>query len=268
MRLFSLFLLSFFICLVGYANGPKAPKGGYKMYRIIDTVPIKKAKPKKVTKFAKKWMSSQKNIRMVRYNKKLGVAEGKGFFEYYNKVVMEDVFLSPRVAERTNGTISYKIRFVCADSVAYVQYYNFEHVAYNSQYGPLSFGLISFYDAPPPNVCEEASVWCRAVYSDMKKMAVQVIDERKEDIFPNSFIRKKAFKVKEEEEEEVVEEVDPLDYLKIEHYIKKYEELEGEESSEHVDKKQKKAAKTQTEVKKTDKKSIKAEKKKRKKKDR
>lgn len=203
------------------------------MYRIIDTVPIKKAKHRKVVKYARKWLESEKNVRIIRYNKKLGVAEGKGFFEYYNKIVMEDVFLSPRVAERTNGTISYRIRVIHSDSVVYVQYYNFEHVAYNSQYGPISFGLLSFFDMPPPGTCQEAAVWCKAVYADMKRLSTEEQSKKQETLFPNSFIRKRAYRVKEEEEEEeTAEEIDPLDYLKLEHYIKKYEELEGVESSE------------------------------------
>lgn len=203
------------------------------MYRIIDTVPIKKAKHRKVVKFARKWLESENNVRIIRYNKKLGVAEGKGFFEYYNKIVMEDVFLSPRVAERTNGTISYRIRVIHSDSVVYVQYYNFEHIAYNSQYGPISFGLLSFFDMPPPGTCQEAAVWCKAVYADMKKLSTEEQAKKQEKLFPNSFIRKKAYRVKEEEEEEeIAEDIDPLDYLKLEHYIKKYEELEGVEPSE------------------------------------
>src|ERR1035437_5771479 len=97
-------IVVFVSLIVGFSNFTVLA-GNLDMFKVTDTIPIKNINKNKIFKAAMEWMQKEKNTKLLRSNPEEFVVEGKGFLLYYNHVVMEDVFLSPRAGERTNGTI-------------------------------------------------------------------------------------------------------------------------------------------------------------------
>jgi len=191
-------------------------------YRVVDTVPLRNVKKKKVYKAVIKWFESEKATRIVRANPNNYTIEGKGFFIYYNHIKMEDIFLSPRIAERTNGNIVFKIKVNITDSIVITEFSNFSHEANYSPYGELSFGIITDYVSTPPGKCMENKLWCDAVWKDLKEKSRAEVLARVSRILPSSMIRRvgEVYIPDEKEESDTTKkEVDRLDYLKLENYL-------------------------------------------------
>lgn len=213
-------LISLFILVFDF---PNFASERWEKYTVTDTIPLKNVKKKKVLKTVIKWFESEKATRIVKINPNNYIVEGKGFFIYYNHIKMEDIFLSPRIAERTNGNIVFKIKVSIADSVVITQFYEFRHEANYSPYGELSFGLITDYESTPPGRCMENKLWCDAVWKDMKEKSRAEVLARVGRLLPDSMIRKvgEAYIPEKEETDSdtLKEEADPLDYLKLENYL-------------------------------------------------
>ncbi|MBK8807303.1 MAG: hypothetical protein IPO21_11925 [Bacteroidales bacterium] len=211
-----LFLIVFFACFQGYSNK-------WKLYTIVDTIPIKKGtNTKKLLEDFQKWFETEKRVKIVRLNESMKVIEGKAFFVYYNHVVIENIFLSPKVAERTTGSIQYGIRISINDSVVIAQATSFIHEAYYSQYGQISFGSITDYETMPPGKCLENELWCNAVWAEMKIKCEADVRDKFSRLVPSINVRKegKAFNTKETvvvKDTTTVKKSD--DYLKLENYL-------------------------------------------------
>lgn len=200
----------------------------WEMYRIVDTVPIKKTSLKKVYKTALKWFEDEKATKLVRANPNQYILEGKGYFVYYNHIKMEDIFLSPRAAERMTGNVVFQIKISITDSLVVTEFFNFIHTAYYSPYGEISFGEITDYETTPPGKCMENKVWCNAVWSDLKEKSRAEVLARAGRLIPDIMIRRegKSFKPDREKDDgdTISKEVDPKDYLNIENYLIKEDE--------------------------------------------
>jgi len=200
----------------------------WEMYKIVDTVPIKKTNLKKVYKTALKWFEDEKATKLVRANPNKFVLEGKGYFVYYNHIKMEDIFLSPRAAERMTGNIVFQIKVSITDSLVVTEFFNFVHTAYYSPYGEISFGEITDYETTPPGKCMENKVWCNAVWSDLKEKSRAEVFARVARLIPDIMIRKdgKSFKPDKDktEQDTTPVDIDPKDYLNIDNYLIKEDE--------------------------------------------
>lgn len=212
-----LFILFFFIITYHYGFSQ------WKMYSIVDTIPIKKsANEKKLFNDFEKWFEKEKQVKLVRLNSDQFIIEGKGYFVYYNHIIIENIFLSPRAAERTTGSIAFSIRISIQDSIVVAESRNFVHEAYYSQYGKISFGSITDYETVPPGKCMENEIWCNAVWSDMKDRAQEVVLDKFSRLVASSNVRKegKAYVVKGEEEvQDTVNDKKVDDYLNLDNYL-------------------------------------------------
>lgn len=225
MKLYRVFILSLFIASFGIQNRAFAAK--LQMLKFSDTIPVKNMSRSKLLKYAEEWFEQGKpNLKLVRKNSEQFMLEGKGFLLYYNHVELEDVLLSPRASERTNGTIVFSIKVSVQDSIVVVDFSDFTHDAYFSEYGKLSFGTLFEYQAAPPGKCMEAKQWCNMVWSEMKERSKEESLAHFSKLIPESARRKKGklFKQEKEEEKQVVEKEDPDAYLRIENYLIKEED--------------------------------------------
>lgn len=196
-------------------------------FRIVDTIRVKNISKSKLFKFAEDWFAKEKpQLKLVRKNEEQYILEGKGYLLYYNHVSMEDVLLSPRAAERTNGTIVYFVRVSIQDSIVVAEFSEFTHDAYFNEYGKLSFGVLFDYETAPPGKCMENKQWCNMVWKEMKDKSRAEAVDRSSRLIPESAQRKKgkAFKVEKDEVKVDAKKENPDDYLKIENYIMKDEE--------------------------------------------
>lgn len=221
-RIFSLC----FLFLIG--TGLLSYAGNLDLFKIVDTIPIKNVSKNKLYKGALDWIQKEKAMKLIRSNPEEYVVEGKGFLLYYNHVNMEDIFLSPRAGERTNGTIVYAVRVSVLDSIVVAEYFNFVHDAYFSEFGKISFGTLYSYDNVPPGRCMENKIWCNAVWKEMKKRSEEDVKEHSTRIVADENIRKKGKVFKVEKEEVKVEEKkeNPDDYLKLDTYLNQEEEAD------------------------------------------
>src|SRR5690554_6171612 len=81
-----------------------------KIFEVYDTIPIRSGTNKyRLYRLAIKWMEKERGTKMVAKNFKQRKVAGKGYFVYYNRVKLEDTYVSPRANERTKGSISFNI---------------------------------------------------------------------------------------------------------------------------------------------------------------
>lgn len=200
--------------------------GKLDVFKIVDTIPIKNVNKKKLYNAALDWMQKEKAMKLLRSNPDEYVVEGKGFVLYYNHVNLEDVFLSPRAAERTNGTIVYQVRVSILDSIVIAEYTEFIHDAYFNENGKISFGMLYSYENVPPGKCMENKQWCNMVWKEMKTRSIADVKDHSTRLVPDEYIRKKgkAFKVEKEAPKEAPKKEDPEDYLKLDSYLNQAEE--------------------------------------------
>lgn len=215
-----------FVLLVGY--GYDSVAGNLDLYKITDTIPIKNVNKSKLYKGAIDWIQKEKAMKLIRSNPEEFVVEGKGFLLYYNHVNLEDIFLSPRAGERTNGTIVYSVRVTILDSIVIAEYSNFTHDAYFSEFGKISFGTLYSYDNVPPGKCMENKIWCNTVWKEMKKRSEEDVRDHSTRLVADEFIRKKGkvFKVEKEVTKKEEKKEDPEDYLKLDSYLNQDEEAD------------------------------------------
>ena len=206
-----------------YNNTYSQGRTKWQLYKISDTIPIKKGTSEKVFKAMLKWFETERGSKLVKYSKDAMQIENKGYFVYYNHVVVEDIFLSPRANERTNGNIVFEISLSIKDSIVIAEFSNFVHDAFYSEFGKINFGTLTDYESVPPGICSENKIWCNKVYENMKERSRIEVEGRLSRLVPESMIRDKgkAFKVDKPKEEQPVDSVekDPMDYLKIENYL-------------------------------------------------
>jgi hypothetical protein len=217
-RIFKIVIfISLFVGLCSYT----VMAGNLDIFKITDTVPIKNVNKNKLLKAAMEWMQKEKDMKLLRSNPEEFVVEGKGFLLYYNHVVMEDVFLSPRAGERTNGTIVYAVKVQILDSIVTVEYSNFVHDAYFSEFGKISLGQLYTYDNVPPGKCMENKLWCNKVWKEMKTRSVADVKDHSIRVVPDEYIRKKGkvFKVEKEVKKQEEKKENPEDYLKLDSYL-------------------------------------------------
>lgn len=240
--------ISFLLLLIFSLLANSLWAGKWEMYKVIDTIPIKKISKKKVFNEIEDWFKKERNTRLVRENQGQFVIEGKSFFVYYNHVQIEDVFLSPRANERTTGNMVYQITVQVYDSIVIAECSNFTHEANYSQYGSISFAQITDYETVPPGRCLESKNWCNLVWADLKAKAKERAEEQIGRMLPESMIRKKG-KVFKADKENVIDTTpvkiaDPKDYLNIENYlIKDGSDKKKKSVSEETKKKKKKKEK-------------------------
>ncbi|MDA3882122.1 MAG: hypothetical protein PF481_02455 [Bacteroidales bacterium] len=213
-RISILLLFSFFIISQNVFSQSK-------IYEIYDTIPIRSGTNKyRLYRLAIKWMGKERGTKMVAKNFKQRKVAGKGYFVYYNRVKLEDTYVSPRANERTKGSIAFNIVVDIQDSIIITRFFNFVHKAAFSEYGTMSFGRLMEFKKVPPGVCMEIEEWCNAVWANLKHEAELECKYRASNMIPIVLIRRRTYKAKEEEKvEEVKEEVDPDKYLEIENYI-------------------------------------------------
>jgi len=192
-----------------------------KIFEVYDTIPIRSGTNKyRLYRLAIKWMEKERGTKLVAKNFKQRKVAGKGYFVYYNRVKLEDTYVSPRANERTKGSISFNIVVDIQDSIIITQFSNFIHKAAFSEYGTMSFGRLMQFEKVPPGVCMEIEEWCNAVWADLKRESELECKYRASNMIPIVLIRRRTYKAKDEEVvEEVKEEVDPDKYLEIENYI-------------------------------------------------
>lgn len=194
----------------------------WKLYEVVDTIPIRNVGQKKIFKEAQDWFEKTSATKLVRINPNTFEMEGKSFFIYYNRVEIEDVFLSPRAAERTAGTIQYSIHITVLDSIVIAKATNFTHEAYYSPYGQITFGNITDYESVPPGKCMENKVWCNKVWNEMKEKAFQDATTKFTNIVPSLYRRSegKSFNKKEEQPADTAAKAaDPRSYLNLDQYL-------------------------------------------------
>jgi len=195
--------------------------GNLDVFKVVDTIPIKNSNKNKLYKAAVDWIQKEKNMKLIRSNPNEFVVEGKGFLLYYNHINMDDVFLSPRAGERTNGTIVYAVKIQILDSIVIAEYSSFMHDAYFSEFGKISLGTLFSYDNVPPGRCAENKIWCNAVWKEMKTRSTADVKDHSLRLVPDEFVRKKGkvFKVEKEEKKQAEKKEDPDDYLKLDSYL-------------------------------------------------
>ncbi len=194
----------------------------WKLYEVVDTIPIRNVSKKKVYNDVQDWFEKTSATKLVRLNPNSFEMEGKSFFIYYNRVEVEDVFLSPRAAERTAGTIQYTINVKVLDSIVIAKATSFTHEAYYSPYGQISFGNITDYESVPPGKCVENKIWCNKVWSEMKEKSFQDATTKFANIVPSLYRRSegKNFNKKDEQPVDTAAKApDPRKYLNLDQYL-------------------------------------------------
>ncbi|HPH15802.1 MAG TPA: hypothetical protein PK029_01425 [Bacteroidales bacterium] len=189
-------------------------------YTIHDTIPIRAGTNKfRLYRLIEKWFETERGTRLVAKNRKELHFKGKGYFIYYNRVRIPDIFLSPHANERCKGSIAFTIDVKIQDSVIVSKFTQFIHEAVYSEYGSMSFGMLMIYDKVPPGFCMEVEDWCNAVWNDMKQKSEAEVKDRASRMIPPILIRRRTFKVKEEEVKVIVQDtIDPKEYLELDRY--------------------------------------------------
>ncbi|HON51728.1 MAG TPA: hypothetical protein P5243_03140 [Bacteroidales bacterium] len=189
-------------------------------FTVYDTIPIRAGTNKfRLYKLIEKWFETERGTRLIAKNRKELHFKGKGYFIYYNRVKIPDIFLSPHANERCKGSIVFSIDVKIQDSIIVSKFTQFIHEAVYSEYGSMSFGMLMIYEKVPPGFCMEVEEWCNAVWNDMKVKSEAEVKDRCTRIIPPILIRRRTYKVKEEEVKVVAEEkVDPQEYLKLDKY--------------------------------------------------
>lgn len=120
---------------------------------------------KKLMKFLEKY----DNITILKYNESEFKIVAEGVTPYSNDVVLENVFLSKDANLRTKGTITFQIQAeIKKDGKIEVVFTDFVHEAFYSRYGEISFGMILSNEKVPLNKCYEHTLWCNAVWDEIK----------------------------------------------------------------------------------------------------
>lgn len=215
------------IFLVSAVQSVFAQSGSFVIY---DTIPIRSGTSKyKLYKNINKWFETERGTRLMAKSRKDLKFKGKGYFIYYNRVKLPDIFLSPHANERCKGSISFSIDISIQDSIIVSKFTNFVHEAVYSEYGSMTFGKLMDYEKVPPGTCMEVEEWCNAVWADMKIKSTEEIKGRTSRMIPKVLIRKRTYKAKEVVKEKVVEvKEDPNEYLKLENYLIKEDKKEKE----------------------------------------
>ena len=219
-----------------------------KVFTVYDTIPIRRGTNKyRLYKLIDKWFESERGTKLLGKNRKELQFKGKGYFIYYNRVKIPDIFLSPHANDRCKGSVVFTIDIKIQDSIIVSKFTNFVHEAYYSEYGSMTFGKLMDYDKVPPGTCMEVEEWCNAVWADMKIKSTQEIKNRTSRMIPAILIRRRTYKAKEEEVKMVEEKkVDPQEYLKLENYLIKEDKSEIREE-EKLEKEEEKKEKSESE---------------------
>jgi len=215
----------FLLLIISLSVAPRIFAGKFDVFKVVDTIPINNINKKKLFKFAEEWFEKEKAkssaLKVVRSNPDQFVIEGKGYVQYYNHIHMEEIFLSPKATERTNGTVIYNVKVTILDSIVIAEYTDFVHDAYFSEFGKISFGTLFDYENVPPGKCLENKIWCNKVWKDMKIKAEANVHDHSSRLVPESYQRKngKVFKVEKQEVKKEAKKEAPDDYLKLDNYL-------------------------------------------------
>jgi len=127
----------------------------------------------KLYRKAKKWFSiHSRDILIFENDEENGIIKGRGSFVFENEIVLENVLLPPRIAEKTAGKIYYTIVIKVTDSTYYYSFRDFNHKALNN-FGDVSFGYIPKYFEDFLSVCTVNESWCKLVYNEILRQAKQ-----------------------------------------------------------------------------------------------
>lgn len=189
-------------------------------FTVHDTIPIRAGTNKfRLYRLIEKWFETERGTRLIAKNRKLLHFKGRGYFIYSNRVKIPDIFLSPHANARCKGSIVFTIDVKIQDSVIVSKFTQFIHEAVYSEYGSMSFGMLMIYDKVPPGFCMEVEDWCNAVWNDMKQKSEAEVKDRASRMIPPILIRRRTFKIKEEEVKVVVQDtIDPKEYLELDRY--------------------------------------------------
>lgn len=166
---------SLLLLLIIYSSvffGQVGKKTETEPFIITKTVSLPGMKKEKVFKTAEKWLKKLDEVQLDRFNEEKGVYEAKSRLPYENDVILENVFLSPDAALRTRGFIYFTIRTIAEDEKLTVEFTEFNHEAFISRYGKINFGLIMKCEKVPLNKCYENTLWCNAVWENMKQKII------------------------------------------------------------------------------------------------
>lgn len=119
---------------------------------------------------AYRWMQDDPEFSNIIANTQNGMFKASAKFEYPNEVVLEEVFLTPRMGEKTSGQVNYEIIVTVTDTGYCIEFTHFTHVSsFNDK--EFSFGLIPKYPESFYNQCKENPEWCKLVWMDITKTA-------------------------------------------------------------------------------------------------
>jgi len=119
---------------------------------------------------ASKWVQSEKELTLFYSDVTKGIIKAKSEFEYQNKVVLEEAFLTPRIGEKTSGSIQYEINILLTDTSYTIELTNFKHIS-RSDVAQYNFGVIPKYAEDFNKNCTENPQWCKLVWMDITRTA-------------------------------------------------------------------------------------------------
>jgi hypothetical protein len=116
------------------------------------------------------WIKDDPDLHLYSHDRQMGKLIAKGKFDYTNEVVLEEVFLTPRIGERTSGVVNYEVIVTVKDTGYSIEFTNFTHIS-NYKEKDYSFGIIPKYADNFFNQCSEDPEWCKLVWMDLTKTA-------------------------------------------------------------------------------------------------
>ncbi|MBK8806622.1 MAG: DUF4468 domain-containing protein [Bacteroidales bacterium] len=144
-------------------------------YIITKTVDMPGLSKDKVYKAGVRWLKKLEDTQLERFNEAEGIYEAKSRLLYENDVRLENILLSKDAALRTKGYIYYTVRITAKEGKLIIDFTNFDHDAFISRYGKISFGLIVKSEKVPLDTCFEHTLWCNAVWENMKSKILKHI---------------------------------------------------------------------------------------------
>ncbi|MEA3445711.1 MAG: hypothetical protein U9R19_13410 [Bacteroidota bacterium] len=119
---------------------------------------------------AYKWIQRDPEFEIIETDSNRGILRAKAKFNYKNEVVLEEIFLSPRINEKTSGIVKYLIIVTVSDTSYTIEFANFQHVStYDAE--QYSFGIIPKRYEDFYRLCNENHEWCKLVWMDITKTA-------------------------------------------------------------------------------------------------
>ncbi len=131
--------------------------------------------PNKGNKFSKEfllWIEKQTAVEIVSNNKEDSIV-AKGKFAFENTVVYPgSATISRTYMGQTNGSVIYKVAFICREDQYIIRFYDFEHKP-SGQSDVIIFGKITNAQNPPDYLMMDYdSDWCLNVWKYMKEQCV------------------------------------------------------------------------------------------------